>query len=60
MIEEMSFKVISGEQVRWVCDDNFPYFSLKTYVVGTHKNRLGEAILMSTHNICFKGLWWFL
>ena len=24
-----------------------------TYVVGAHLNRLGEAILMSTHNIGF-------
>ena len=35
--------------------DNFRQFSLKTYVVDTHKNRLGEAILMSTHYICFYG-----
>ena len=26
---------------------------IKTYVVGAHQNRLGEAILMSTHNIGF-------
>ena len=26
---------------------------IKTYVVGAHKIRLGEAILMSTHNIGF-------
>ena len=31
----------------------FCYFLYKTYVVGTHKNRLSEAILMSIHNICF-------
>ena len=34
------------------------YFSIilhKTYVVGTHKNRLGEASLRSTHNISFYG-----
>ena len=40
------------EQIRRVfCDnyvrDNFAYFSIKTYVA--------EAILMSTHNICFYG-----
>ena len=29
------------------------YFSIKTYIVGTHKKRLAEALLMSTHNICF-------
>ena len=26
---------------------------MKTYVVGTHWNRLAEAIPMSTHNLCF-------
>ena len=35
--------------------DNSAYFSIKTSVVGTHQNRLSEAILMSTHNICFDG-----
>ena len=33
----------------------FCQLAIKTYVVGTHKNRLGEVILMSTHNICFYG-----
>ena len=33
----------------------FSYFSTKTYVVGTHWNRLDKAIPMSTHNICFRG-----
>ena len=33
----------------------FSYFSTKTYVVGTHKKRLDEALLMSTHNIYFCG-----
>ena len=31
----------------------FLYFSLKTYVVGTHRKGLYEAFLMSTHNISF-------
>ena len=31
------------------------YFSIKTYVVGTHSKRLTEAFLMSNHNICFHG-----
>ena len=35
------------------CKDNFRQIFIKTYVVGAHSNRLGEAILMSTHNICF-------
>ena len=31
----------------------FFIFLLKTKLVGTGKNRLGEAVLPSTHNICF-------
>ena len=27
------------------------YFSTKTYVVGTQKNRLNEMVLLSTQNI---------
>ena len=33
----------------------FSYFSIKTYVVGTHQKRLAKALLMSTHSICFRG-----
>ena len=32
------------------------YFSAKTYVVGTQKNRLCETVLLSTQNICLN--WW--
>ena len=32
--------------------NNFSYFSTKTYVVGTQKNRLNETVLLSTQNIC--------
>ena len=28
---------------------------MKTYIVGTHKKRLPEALLMSIHNIYFHG-----
>ena len=31
----------------------FSYFSSKTYVVGSRKNRLNETVLMSTKNIDF-------
>ena len=34
----------------------FSYSSTKTYVVGVQKNRLNEAVLLSTQNTCFK-LW---
>ena len=30
----------------------FLYFSSKTYVVGTQKNRLNETVLLSTKNTC--------
>ena len=33
---------------------NFSCFCSKTYVVGTHENRLIEVVLMSTHNLCFE------
>ena len=28
-------------------------FFMKLYIVGTHKKRLHEALLMNIHNICF-------
>ena len=33
--------------------NKFSYFSAKTYVVGTQKNRLNETVLLSKQNICF-------
>ena len=36
-----------------IIEDNFCQSFIKTYVVGAHKNCLGEAVLMSTHNIGF-------
>ena len=33
----------------------FPYYSTKTYVVGTQKNRLNETVLLSTQNIKLMG-----
>ena len=32
----------------------FKQISLKTYIVGTRYNRLCEAVLTSTHNVCFE------
>ena len=37
-------------------ENYFSYFSTKTYVVGTKKNRLNETVLFSTQNICLN--WW--
>ena len=39
-----------------VTEKIFSYFSTKTYVVGTQKNRLIETVLLSTKNISLK-LW---
>ena len=36
--------------------ENYYYFSTKTYIVGTQKNRLNEMVLLSTQNLCFN--WW--
>ena len=35
--------------------NSFSYFSMETYVVGTHKKWLNETLLMGTHNIYFHG-----
>ena len=35
-----------------VYQKNNSHFSTKTYVVGTHKKRLIETVLLSTQNIC--------
>ena len=32
--------------------DYFSYFSTKTYIVGTQKNRLNETVLLNTQNTC--------
>ena len=37
---------------RSLTENYFSYFSTKTYVVGTQKNRLNETVLMSTQNKC--------
>ena len=38
-----------------MCQENsLYYFTTKTYVVGTQKNRLNETLLFSIQNIIFK------
>ena len=39
-------------------NSNFPYFSLKTYVVTPPLNRLDEMVLMMGHNACFYAKMW--
>ena len=36
-----------------ILENDFPYFSSKTYVVGTQKNRLNETVLFSTQKHMF-------
>ena len=42
----------SGLELRVGNRKIFPYFSTKTYVVGTQKNSLNATVLLSTQNIC--------
>ena len=44
--------IIPGLQIRVRIRNYFLYFSSKTYVVGTQKNRLNETGLLSTQNTC--------
>ena len=44
-----------GLQIRVGTGKLFSYFSTKTYVVGTQKNRLNETVLLSTQNTCLNG-----
>ena len=44
-------KRINRTSVKSVTKIYFSYFSTKTYVVGTQKNRLNETVLLSTQNI---------
>ena len=49
----MSDKNIFGKDSRYkrVIKNYLSYFSTKTYVVGTPKNRLNETVLLGTQNI---------
>ena len=42
---------LSGLQIR-VFENYFSYFSMKTDIVCTQKNRLNEMVLLSTQNTC--------
>ena len=44
--------VFSRSLVKSAYQKFISYFSTKTYVVGTQKNRLNETVLLSTKNIC--------
>ena len=46
---------IQNDKVKFskcVIEHYFFYFSTKTYVVGTQKNRLNEGVLLSIQNTC--------
>ena len=48
------FAKIQAPRLECVPENYFSYFSTKTYVVGTQKNRLDETVLLSTQNTCLK------
>ena len=41
-------KYLTGFQKECVIEDYFSDYSIKTYVVGTQKDRLNETVLLST------------
>ena len=43
-----TIKVFQSSRQECVINNWFSYFSTKTYVVGTQKNRLDETVLLST------------
>ena len=45
---------ILDRQIRVRNRNHFFYFSIKTYVMGTQKNRLNETVLLTTQNIFLK------
>ena len=49
---QVSQKVQAGLSLRVCTRKIIFYFSTKTYVVGTQKNRLNETVFLSTQNIC--------
>ena len=51
-VGQNAFFLNSGLQIRVRFGKSFLYFSSKTYVVGTQKNRLNETVLLSTQNTC--------
>ena len=46
----LGIRIIQAPRLECVTD--FFYFSTKTYVVGTQKNRLDATVLLSTQNTC--------
>ena len=53
ILEHLKFVCqITGPQLRVRTGKIIYYFSTKTYVLGTQKNRLIETVLLSTQNTC--------
>ena len=53
MVIPMSIRALVKGDYLVMIKDNLHYFSLKTYVVTPHLNRLDETIEMSGHNISY-------
>ena len=52
LFEKSSFQVNSGLQIIVLIENNFSYFSTKTYVMGAQKNQLNKTVVYSSQNIC--------
>ena len=48
----LEISIYTSLQIRMRIGKLFLYFSSKTYVEGTQKNRLNETVLLSTQNTC--------
>ena len=46
------FNILKALVKEFIPKKYFSYFSSKTYIVGTQKNRLIETVLLGTQNIC--------
>ena len=42
---------------KWDIEDNFSYFSMKTYAATPHLNHFDETVLKMGHKICFNSVW---
>ena len=56
LLHSLTLAVWTGLQLRVRTKKLFYYFSTKTYVVDTQKNRLNETVILSAQNICLN--WW--
>ena len=54
----MTDKLHQASREKCVIENDFSYFSTKTYVVDTQKNHLNEMVLSNTQNTWDTRYWW--